>query len=248
VKKSELEGKQKWYERLALIALSAVLPKGIQVIIVADRGFGDVRQYSFIKDDLGFDFVIRYRQKIYLLHKGQLKASSTLVPGRGQVRVIRDTVLTSQRAGPYNVVLLKASQMKDAWCLATSLEVTRGKEIVKIYSRRFQCEETFRDLKDRRYGYGLRFTKIRNATRRDRFILVFALAYITQILMGVASEGLGLDQSIRANTETRRTHSLFRQGRSLLGNVESVVCRALERFLLKILNRLCSKGILEVFS
>lgn len=248
VKKSELEGNQKWYERLALMSLYAALPKGFQVIIVADRGFGDVRQYAFIKETLGFDFVIRYRQRIYVLHKQRLQASSTLVPGRGQVRVIRDTVLTGQRVGLYNVVLVKASGMKDAWCLATSLSVNRGKEIAKIYGRRFQCEETFRDLKDRRYGYGLRFTKIRDAGRRDRFILVFTLAYIAQVLMGVASEHLGLDKTIRANTETRRTHSLFRQGRSLLGNVESSTYAALGTLLIELFNQLFSEGILEVIS
>jgi hypothetical protein len=218
------------------------------VVIVADRGFGDVRQYAFIKHDMGFDFVIRYRKKIHVLYQGQLKASSTLVPRRGQIRVIRDTLLTRSKDGPYTVVLCKAAGMKDAWCLATSLAEAKGKEIVRIYSRRFQCEETFRDLKDRRYGYGLRFMKIRNASRRDRCILVFTLAYIVQTLVGVISEHLGLDKTIRANTETRRTHSLFRQGRSLLGNVKASAYWEISSQLNIILNQLFAMGILEMIS
>lgn len=55
--------------------------------------------------------------------------------------------------------------MKGPWCLATTLVDTSPREVVRIYCRRFQCEETFRDLKDRRYGYGLRFTRIKESCR-----------------------------------------------------------------------------------
>ncbi len=44
-----------------LQVLKAVLPASVkQVIILADRGFGDVDLYDHIQD-LGFDFVIRFR-------------------------------------------------------------------------------------------------------------------------------------------------------------------------------------------
>ena len=46
------------------------------------------------------------------------------------------------------------------------------------------------------------------------FILAAAAAILT--LLGAAGEGLGLDRRLRANTVTRRTHSLFRQGREYL--------------------------------
>jgi len=248
VKKSTLKGRQKSWERMALMALLAAVPKTIQVIIVADRGFGDVQQYDFINDVLGFDFVIRYRQQIHVMYRGAMTPSSALVPRRGQVRVIRDTRVTHSKEGPYTVVLCKASGMKAPWCLATSLQQTTGREVVRIYSRRFQCEETFRDLKDRRYGYGLRFTRIKDAGRRDRFILLFALTYILQTVVGVGSERLGLDKELRANTETRRTHSLFRQGRALLGEVDRDTYVKLRQQLLSLLSLLFTRGIWEVIS
>ena len=99
--------------------------------------------------------------------------------------------------------------MKEAWCLATSLVDRPASEIVKLYGRRFSIEETFRDTKDLHFGMGLRATHIRDATRRDRLLLLVAMAHA---LLGAASEASGLDRHLRANTVKRRTHSLFRQG------------------------------------
>jgi Transposase DDE domain len=244
VKKSKLKGTQRTWEAIALMHLRRAVPKAVEVVIVADRGFGDVELYNFIRS-LDFHFVIRYRQAIYVHHQGHPQPCSTLVPRRGQVRVIRQAYLTRRRVGPFTVVLCKAAGMKEPWCLATSLESLTGRRVVRIYSRRFQCEETFRDLKDPRYGYGLRLTKIADGARRDRCILVFTLTYVIQTLFGVSSESIGLDKTLRANTVKRRTHSLFRQGRSLLGNLDHLTYAALAKRVAVVFNLLLARGILE---
>lgn len=244
VNKSKLKGKQRSWEAIALMSLYVAMPKGVEVVIVADRGFGDVELYNFIRS-LNFDFVIRYRQAIYVEFEGQLRPCSTLVPRRGQVRIIRQARLTHRRVGPFTVVLCKAAGMKEPWCLATSLDSLTGRQVVQIYSRRFQCEETFRDLKDPRYGYGLRFTRIGDGARRDRCILVFTLTYVVQTLFGVSSETIGIDKSLRANTVKRRTHSLFRQGRSLLGNLDPATYAVLATHVVLVFNLLLTKGVLE---
>ena len=38
-----------------------VLPEGVKVTILADRGFGDQAMYELLKDQLGLDFVVRFR-------------------------------------------------------------------------------------------------------------------------------------------------------------------------------------------
>lgn len=43
-----------------------------------------------------------------------------------------------------------------------------------------------------------------------------ALAAFLLTLVGVASEQLGFDRRLRANTVKHRTHSLFRQGREIV--------------------------------
>jgi hypothetical protein len=59
---------------------------------------------------------------------------------------------------------------------------------------------------------GLRATHIRSAARRDRLLMLIAIAVAFLTLIGAASERAGMDAWLRANTVKRRTHSLFRQG------------------------------------
>ena len=230
VDKANLKDMQKEYERRVLRMLAEILGnRYLDVVVLADRGFGDVDFYSFLEDELGFRFIVRYKEGIYTSEDGWLYPSIRLVPKNGRVKVIRDAYVTGAERGPYTVVLYKAAGMKDAWCLVTNLRDTRGRSIVNLYGRRFECEEGFRDLKDRRYGYGLSSVRISDCRRRDRFLILFALAYVVLTLFGAASEHLGLDRTIRANTEESRTHSLFHQGQALLGRLKRDVFDSLRR-------------------
>ena len=83
---------------------------------------------------------------------------------------------------------------------------------MKLDGRRFTVEETFRDQKDLRFGLGLRATHIPDADRRDRLLLLAAVAQALLTLLGAASEQIGYDRMLRVNTAKKRTHSLFRQG------------------------------------
>ena len=58
--------------------------------------------------------------------------------------------------------------------------------------------------------------RIGDIQRRDRLFLLSAIAIILLTLMGAASEVIGFDRYIKANTSPKRTHSLFTQGRILL--------------------------------
>lgn len=217
VRKSQLKKKQTLHERTAVQMLRDALPDDVRVTVIADRGFGSTDLYDHLLGIPGFDFIIRFRQKIFVTATGRYEKASALVPRNGSVRVLRDARLTAKRAGPYTVVLHKARKMKDAWCLATSLDTADGRDIVRAYGHRFECEEGFRDLKDWRYGLALRHTSIKDAGRRERILFAFALAAFLLTIVGVESERLGCDRYLRANTSSRRTHSLFRQGREILG-------------------------------
>ena len=230
VDKSDLKDMQKEYERRVLRTLAEILGnRYLDVVVSADRGFGDVDFYSFLEDELGFRFIVRYKEGIYTSQDGWLYPAIGLVPKNGRVKVISDAYVTGAERGPYTVVLYKAAGMKDAWCLVTNLHDFRGRTIVNLYGRRFECEEGFRDLKDPRYGYGLTSVRISDCRRRDRFLMLFALAYVVLTLFGAASERLELDRTIRANTEKNRTHSLFHQGQALLGRIKQDVSDALQK-------------------
>jgi len=59
---------------------------------------------------------------------------------------------------------------------------------------------------------GMSALRISDPQRRDRLLLLNALAVVLLTLLGAAGESLGLDRLLKSNTSKRRTHSLFRQG------------------------------------
>jgi hypothetical protein len=77
---------------------------------------------------------------------------------------------------------------------------------------RCTIEENFRDTKDLRFGMGLSAMSIAEPERRDRLLLLSALACALLTLLGAAGESLGMERQLKANTVKRRTYSLFRQG------------------------------------
>ena len=212
VKKAALKGRRNASEDTVLLRLHEVLPAGVKVTVVADRGFGDQELYAHLTD-LGFDFIIRFRGVVVVESRdGEVRPASQWVPPNGKTRCLKAARVTADRAPVDAVVCVKARGMKDAWCLAVGGATITGATAVKLYARRFTIEETFRDTKDPRYGLGLSATHVRDVRRRDRLLLICAMAMTLLTLLGAAGESLGMDRMLKANTVKTRTHSLFRQG------------------------------------
>jgi len=196
-----------------LLRLRAAIPDDVKVTIVADRGFGDAALYEFLRSER-WDFVIRFREGIHV-RKATAPSrvpAAQLVEPSGRARMFKNAAVTAKEHPVAAVVTVKAKGMKDAWCLATSRTDLTASAVVKLYGRRFTIEETFRDTKDPRFGLGLEAVRIKRPDRRDRLILLAALAQALLTVLGAASEATGLDRTLKANTVKRRTHSLFRQG------------------------------------
>jgi Transposase DDE domain len=212
--KSELKDQRNDHEDEVLRFAAAVLPKGIKVTLLADRGFGDVKLYEFLKQ-LGWDYVIRFRGCVHVATDDEAaRPASDWLNANGHTRKIAGAYVTHERQLVPAVVCVKARGMKEPWFLATSRSDLAGRAIVDFYSRRFTIEETFRDDKDDRFGLGLKEATIGDPKRRDRLLLVLAIARVVLTTLGTAGEQLGLDVKLRANTEKKkRTHALLTQGR-----------------------------------
>jgi hypothetical protein len=212
VKKAQLKGRRNEYEDTILLRFHEVLPPGVKVTVLADRGFGDQGLYGFLTD-LGFAFIIRFRGVVTVESgDGEARSAHQWVPSNGRIKQVKDARVTADRYRIDSVVCVKARGMKDAWCLAVGGTTLTGATAVKLYARRFTIEETFRDTKDPRYGLGLSATHVRDVRRRDRLLLICAMAMTLLTLLGAAGESLGMDRMLKANTVKTRTHSLFRQG------------------------------------
>jgi hypothetical protein len=213
VKKSNLGGWRNEHEDALLERFREVLPAGIQVTILADRGFGDHKLYELLKDQLGFDFVIRFRGVVNVIDaKGEKRPANDWVPRTGRPCTLKKARVTRVEREVGAVVCVKAKDMKEPWCLATSRADKTGAEIVKLYGRRFTIEESFRDLKNLRFGMGMSDARVSSPERRDRMLLVGAIAASLLTLLGAAGEATGLDRRMRANTSRERAHSLLNQG------------------------------------
>ena len=112
------------------------------------------------------------------------------------------------------VVCVWAKGMKEPWFLACSSAIAQGtaQQAVKLYGRRFTIEEGFRDVKDMRFGMGLSSARITQPARRDRMLLLSAIAVSLLTLLGAAGENVGHDRRLKENPSKKRTHSLFQQG------------------------------------
>lgn len=212
VLKSELAGNRTAIEHAMIERVHGWLDPDVQVELLADRGFGDQKLYALLML-YGWDFHVRFRGNIRVESAdGQWRAADQWLPPTGRAQMIRNARVTDDRFELPAVVVVQGKAMKEPWCLATSRKDFTASEVVKRYGRRFTIEETFRDTKDLHFGLGLKATHIRKPERRDRMLLLVAMAHALLTLLGAASEATGMDAYLKANTVKRRTHSLFRQG------------------------------------
>ena len=219
VSKATLKNHRNDHEYRLIERLHECLANDVAITLLADRGFGDQKLYRFLQT-LGWDFVIRFRGAIQVEDAtGTRQTASAWIPATGRATMIRGARVTRTRAEVPAVVVVHAKAMKEAWCLATSLHERKASEVVKLYGRRFTIEETFRDQKNFRFGMGLSATHIGSPDRRDRLLLLAAIAQALLTLLGAAGEACGLDRGMKSNTSKRRQLSLLNQGLILYARI-----------------------------
>ena len=209
--------------------LRAVLPEHCRPIIVTDAGFRgpwfrEVERY-------GWDWLGRVRNKVKFAleqtpnwrYTTALYPSATPTPryvGRGslsrkQPYACHLSLVRKYRRGPgrprkthgQGTLAKRARQLyKDPWLIATSLPDTYGaaKRIMKLYALRMQIEETFRDYKGRRWGFGLQYARSRDPQRWAILLLIGTLATVIHWLVGLAARAHSYARHFQANTFKKR--------------------------------------------
>jgi hypothetical protein len=196
-----------------LVRLADVLPADIKVCMVADRGFGDQKLYRLLTEELKFEYVIRFRGNISVTNAGgEQRTAAAWVGPNGHACVLRGALVTAERDPVGSVVCVRDKEMKQAWCLATSLTDAKANELKTLYGKRWGIECGLRDTKDLRFGMGMGSIHVSTPARRHRLWLLNTLAIALLTRLGSAGEDLGYDRLLQSNTAKRRVHSLFRQG------------------------------------
>ena len=223
VEKSALKARRNDYEDEVLSRLHEVLPAGVKVTVIADRGFGDTRLFEFLRDELKFDYLIRLKKNIWVTTSdGERRQTADWVTPTGRPKTLRNAKITAEEFAVPTVVCVWAKEMKEAWCLASSATDAKAAELINYYGKRWGIETYFRDTKDPRFGMGMYATRTSSTARRDRLFLPSAFAIVLLTLLGAAGESVGYDRLLKTNTVKHRTHSLFRQGWMIYGLIPNM--------------------------
>ncbi|MCT4713459.1 IS4 family transposase [Enterobacteriaceae bacterium H18W14] len=220
----------------------AVNPEA-RVIIVTDAGFQNA-WFRHIKS-LGWDFIGRIRGNIqlrleskgeYWFRRQELTAKNRpeyLGPGTlaradyarcdGHFYLHKKTP-EGRKYRRSRCSITRLSQIKDArsaakepWLIFSSTGDFKPREIMKLYSRRMQIEQNFRDEKSERFGFGLRASYSRSTGRMLVLSLLATLSTIVMWLLGYHAENKGLHLRYQANSiKSRRVISYLTLAENVL--------------------------------
>lgn len=185
----QLHRSQNGFEESLLRRLVTMLPGGVKVILLADRGFGRTELANTCRD-LRLRYLIRIKPDVCVTHPSYTGRLDDYPIKKGMWRVLAGAEYRSDRAATLNVVIRwkrgLPARRDEPWFLMTNLG-GNAVRLTDLYARRMAVEELFRDGKDGRYGLGLGQTQVTTAARLDRLILILALAIILLIGLGLVA-------------------------------------------------------------
>lgn len=179
------------FEESLLRLLVTMLPGGVRVILLADRGFGRT-ELARTCHDLKLRYLIRIKPDVRVAHPSYTGRLDEYPIKRGMWRVLAGAEYRSDKAVSLNVVIRwkrgLPARRDEPWFLMTDL-TGNAVRLTDLYGRRMAVEELFRDGKDGRYGLGLGQTQVTTTARLDRLILILALAIILLTGLGLVARG-----------------------------------------------------------
>jgi len=167
------------YEAL-LETVPALLPAGVKVVFLADRGFADTELLAQLRR-LGWHFRIRIKAPFSILRPGQPPCKVedfTLAPGRALF--LHNVAMTAAAFGPVSLARARHSTTGESWSIVSD-EPTSVQTFVE-YGQRFDIEENFLD--DKSNGFQLESSLVRDADALTRLCLVLAVATLYLVAQG----------------------------------------------------------------
>jgi hypothetical protein len=225
--------------------LETVLPKACAPIILADAGFRS--PFMRLVRDKGWDYVVRLRGPAKIRSKwGRGWARLSFLFGRtgarpkdfGRVEIGQRVRYVTRLVGVRRPIRHRKYRSRvrhgavqwrekraahEPWIIATSLDVSSSR-VVRLYARRMQIEETFRDAKSTRFGMCLSHARTHSDNRANVLLLLASLAHLFSILLGIAAERAHLHLRFQANTlKTKRVFSRAMLGRLVASSGDEVL-------------------------
>ena len=145
VASSTLKDNQRRYEYEVLCRLREVLPDGVKVTIVADRGFADCKLFYALTTELGFEYVIRLRGDVYVTNaRGERRVAAAWVGAGGRARRLVGARVTDVHEWPVGaVVCVHDQKMDEPWCLVASEASVPTRVLIRYYGKRWGSRRAF---------------------------------------------------------------------------------------------------------
>jgi len=229
-------------EERFLCALKAIVPPECRSIVVSDAGFKGPFFSAVL--ECGWDFLGRVRGTTKAVAATGEKISKEEFYARASTTPVELGAfgLFAKQRIPCRLVLVRKRRRPgpkrpppackeerelrqsalDPWLLATSLSDGDAAEIVRLYAKRMQIEETFRDAKNHRFGWSLGTVRLSTPARAAVLLALAALAFLVITLIGMAVERSGRHRAYQANTETRRVLSFLVLATAVLRRAEKL--------------------------
>ena len=163
-----------------LDAAANLLPAGVHVVLLADRGFADTNLMRHVRE-LGWHFRIRIKCNFLVYQNGIFRSVDEFPLHPGEAMFLDEVHLTWREYGPVYLALGYSPDGKERWYVASDEPVDI--ETFCEYRLRFDIEENFLD--DKSNGFQLESSKIRSAEGLERLCMVIAVATLYLVSQGV---------------------------------------------------------------
>lgn len=223
-----------------MFMLKELLPEDCKPIIVTDAGFRG--PWFTLVRSLGWDFVGRVRNSTQYKNNDSeqwLPIKSLYDTATQTARYIGEMLLAKSKPLSCHFYIMKktkknrvkknlvgkkvrcsvslkhAKRESEPWLIVTSLPATEitASQVMKIYGKRMQIEEAFRDIKNTRNGFSLRHCRSYNRERLNVALLIGAVGMFLLWIIGVATKNKKLHYGFQANTvKTKNVLSTFTIG------------------------------------
>ncbi|EAX8474438.1 IS4 family transposase [Salmonella enterica] len=247
-----------------LDALAAAISPDKKVVIITDAGFQSA-WFRHVRS-LGRDFIGRIRGNVqfrltclperWLKLKMLRTSSKTKYLGAGtlvraeygrceghfyfhkRASKERKNQRARCRISRYSQEKSGREAAKEPWLIFSSTNEFEARKIMKLYSRRMQIEQNFRDEKSERFGFGLRASHSHSAGRLLVLSLLATLVSIVMWLLGYHAENKGLHLRYQANSiKSRRVISYLTLAENILRHSPLILRRTVLSTVLNHLSR-----------
>jgi hypothetical protein len=193
------------YQDLLARVAQTVIPPGVKVVFLADRGFGDADLMNYLRDTLRWHYRIRLKERcLFWAPRRGWSQGKQFHLGAGQALLFHQVRLFKRHpVRDVHLALAREAVSGQVWFIVSS-EPTTLKTFWE-YGLRFDIEENFLD--DKSNGFNWESSGLRDATALSRLCLVLSVTTLFLTLQGTAVVEAGL---------RRRVDTHFYRGMSYL--------------------------------